>query len=237
VTITPLAVGIITPHVAPGPEVELPAMTGGRVSAVVSRTDPSLRASTTDAALDQARDDFRGTRIEAVAHASTTTGYVIGAGEEAALVERLSARFGVPAVAACAAAVAALRSQQVERVQLVHPPWFIDDFDALGPAYFHEQGFDPVLTKAVDLPQDPRSIHPRTVIDWIEPHLDPRADALFLAGTGFRTAAAVADLEQRTGRLVLTANQTLLWAVLAARDTPWTLTGHGRLLERAPGSP
>ena len=33
-----LTVGVVTPHAAPGPEVELPAMTQGRVTTVVSRT-------------------------------------------------------------------------------------------------------------------------------------------------------------------------------------------------------
>jgi maleate isomerase len=208
-------------------------MTDGRVSAVVSRTEPSLSASTEGAALDRARDDLRGARIDAVAHASTTTGYVIGPGEEAALVQRLSTRFEVPAVAACAAAAAALRAHRVERVQLVHPPWFNETMDVLGPQYFRDQGFDAAVTKAVDLTDDPAGIDPHQVVDWVEHHLDVRADALFLAGTGFRTAAAVEPLEQRLGRLVLTANQAILWALLAATATPWELTGHGRLLRAA----
>ena len=32
-----------------------------------------------------------------------------------------------------------------------------------------------------------------------------------MAGNGFRAARAVPELEQRTGRLVLQANQVLLW--------------------------
>ena len=34
----------------------------------------------------------------------------------------------------------------VGRVQLVHPPWFDDEFDELGDAYFRGQGFDAVVT-------------------------------------------------------------------------------------------
>ena len=71
-----LTVGVVTPHEAAGPEVELPAMTRGRVVTVVSRTgsppeatqapsqaDPpghaQLRASTGPAALDRAAATFR----------------------------------------------------------------------------------------------------------------------------------------------------------------------------------
>jgi maleate isomerase len=242
-----LTVGIVTPHAAAGPEVELPGMTCGRIATVVSRTGlppkPSLApsgtapprhsellASTQAAALDGAAETFGGWTLEAVAHASTTTGYVIGQNEEAALVQRLSQRFEVPVVATCAAVAAALRSQGIERVQLVHPPWFDDEFDELGATYFRSQGLDAVATKAVGLPDDPARMDPRHVIDWVEHHVEDRAEAVFLAGNGFRAASAIEQLEQRTGRLVLTANQALLWTILAGTGTDWNITGHGRLL-------
>lgn len=242
-----LTVGVVTPHAAAGPELELPAMTSGRVATVVFRTgSPSgasraplgavpsahvgLRASTEPAEIDRAAVSLRGRTLAAVAHASTTAGYVIGHRDEAAAVERLSQRFGVPAVASCAAAAAALRTNRVGRVQLVHPLWFDDTFDELGAAYFRGQGFDAVVTKAVGLPGDPARVEPEDVVDWVEHHVADRAEAVFLAGNGFRAAGAVAELERRTGRLVLEANQVLLWAILAATGAGWDVTGHGRLL-------
>ena len=87
-----LTVGVVTPHAAAGPEVELPAMTRGRVATVVSRTgsppeaaqtpprtappaQTQLRAATE---LDRAAVTFGGRTLAAVALASTTSGYVIG---------------------------------------------------------------------------------------------------------------------------------------------------------------
>jgi maleate isomerase len=242
-----LTVGVVTPHAATGPEVELPAMTRGRVTTVVSRTvllretsqalsrtaapaHAELRASTEPAALDRAAVAFRDRTLAAVAHASTTSGYVIGHREEADLVERLSQRFGVPAVASCASAAAALQTHAIRRVQLVHPPWFDDDLDELGAAYFRSRGFDAVVTKAVGLPDDPARSDARRIIDWVEHHVEDRAEAVFLAGNGFRAAAAVEELESRTGRLVLEANQALLWGILTATGSAWDVAGHGRLL-------
>jgi maleate isomerase len=240
-----LTVGVVTPHAAAGPEVELPAMTGGRLVTVVSRTKPppvqshtappahaELRASTEPPALDRAAAAFGGRILAAVAHASTTSGYVIGHREEAALVERMSARFGVPAVASCAAAVAALRSHGVGQVQLVHPPWFSDELDELGLAYFRAQGFLATVTKAAGLPNDPGQVEAPGVVDWVEQHVEDRAEAVFLAGNGFRAAGAVEELELRTGRLVVEANQALLWGILSATAHEWHLEGHGRLLRR-----
>jgi maleate isomerase len=249
VTVDRLTVGVVTPHTAAGPEVELPAMTRRRVTTVVSRTGsppeavrassrpappahPELRASTEPTALNRAAVTFEGRALAAVAHASTTSGYVIGHRAEDALVERLSRRFDVPAVASCAAAAAALRTYGVEHVLLVHPPWFDDEFDELGTAYFRSQGFHPVVTRAAGLTRDPARVDPQRVIDWVEHHLEDRAEAVFLAGNGFRAARTVEELELRTGRLVVEANQALLWAVLAATSTEWDITGHGRLLRR-----
>ena len=219
-------------------------MTRGRMATVMSRTASAteassnrsapahmeLRASTEPAALDRAAVAFEGGTLDAVAHASTTTGYVIGHREEAALVIRLGQRFGVPAVASCAAAAAALRTHVVSRVQLVHPPWFDDELDQLGEAYFRSLGFDAVATRANGLPRDPARIGPPGVIEWVEHHVDDRAEAVLLAGNGFRAAAAIEELETRTGRLVVEANQALLWGVMAATGTRWDITGHGRLL-------
>lgn len=246
-----LVVGVVTPHTSAGPEVELPAMTHGWVTTIVSRTGsppetsqaPShhappaqsdLRASTDPAALDRARVTFKGRTLDAVAHASTTSGYVIGHREETALVERLAQRFHVPAAASCAAAVTALRTHGVEQVQLVHPPWFDNELDELGAAYFRSQGFDTGVTRALGLPHDPARVDPQHVVDWLDQHVEDQAEAVYLAGTGFRAAEAVEELERRTGRLIVEANQALLWGILAATGTAWDLTGHGRLLRASP---
>jgi len=73
-------------------------------------------------------------------------------------------------------------------------------------------------------------VEPQHVTDWVEAHVGDRADAVFLAGNGFRAAAAIHEIERRTGRLVLEANQVLLWATLAATSAELDITGYGRLL-------
>jgi maleate isomerase len=213
-----VTLGILTPHPTPGPEVELPSLSEGRVSTVVVRagSPTELAASTEPAALQEAAATFRTSQVDAVAHASTTTGYLIGATEEASLVSELARLCGVPAFASCAAAVAALRAGSAERIQLVHPPWFAPAFDDLGVAYFRAQGFDAVASRAEELPEDPALVEPGQVVDWVQRHLEDRLDGIYLAGNGFRAAASVDELQRRTGRVVVSANQALLQAVLSS---------------------
>jgi maleate isomerase len=242
-----LRVGVLTPHAAAGPEVELADMAPGRVTAVVARVRPAgataswtpptsasgLRALAAPSTVDRAAAPFRTGSVEVVAFASTTSGYVLGHRAEAALVDSLQQSCGVPVVASSSSAVAALRACGSRRILLVHPPWFDDEVDGLGSAYFRDQGFEVSLAKATGLPADPGRVRPGHVVDWVLRQAGD--DTVFLAGNGFRAAAAIDELERRTGRLVLTANQVLLWSILAATGTPWELTGYGRLL-RDPGS-
>ena len=245
--------GVLTPHAAVGPEDELPAMASGRVTAVMARIRPpgttagsatappttaaGLQGLTGGPALDDAVAAIRAESVDVVVHASTSTGYALGPRAEADLVERLRAQCGAPVVASACAAVEALRTCGSRRVTLVHPPWFDDEIDELGVRYFGDQGFDVSLAKATGLPIDPRQVRTEQVVDWVSRHLDDDSDAIFLSGNGFRAARTVAELERRTGRLVLEANQVLLWSVLAVIHPGWAVTGYGRIFRTPPSSP
>jgi maleate isomerase len=213
-----VTVGILTPHSAPGPEVEMPSLSEDRVRTVVVRagSPTELRASTEPPALEEAAATFRLAEVDAVAHASTTTGYLIGAKGEASLVSALQRLCGAPAFASCAAAVTALRAEGAEQIQLVHPPWFAPAFDDLGVAYFLAQGFHVVATRAEGLHDDPALVEPGHVVNWVDRHLQDHCDGIYLAGNGFRTAATIDELQRRTGKLVVSANQALLQAILSS---------------------
>ena len=244
-----LTVGLLTPHAAAGPEVEIPDMSRGRVGVTVARirarqqeagtgspgptTAQALRALARPETVDDAAAGFRDGAVDVIAHASTTTGYALGARSEAALVERLATRCAVPVVGSAGAAADALRACGADRVVLIHPPWFDDVMDRLGVGYFRDQELDVTLLRATGLPRDPSRTHTAGIVDWVSRHCRDGDDALFLAGNGFRAARAVAELERRTGRLVLQANQVLLWSILAATHAPLRIEGYGRLFQIA----
>lgn len=72
--------------------------------------------------------------------------------------------------------------------------------------------------------------------DEVDPTVEDRAEAIFLAGNGLHAAGAVEGLELRTGRLVVAANQAMFLGILVATGTEWDIADHGRLL-RARTSP
>ncbi len=243
-----ISIGVLSPHAAPGPEVELPEMAPGHVVARLARVlapgatasapAPSpispfgLRALTAPSALDTAAAALGRGSVDGIAYASTSTGYAIGFDAETSMLERLSERWSLPVAGASASAVAALSALHVRRVALVHPPWFDEELNDLGAAYFRGQGFEVVSAESADLPNDPLRIEPDAVVEWVSRHLVDDAEAVFIGGTGCRAARAIEVLEQRTGRPVLESNQVLLWSVLAQVHADIELAGFGRLLGR-----
>lgn len=236
-----LAFGVLTPHSTPGPEVEFAAMAPGRVIARVARAsgkDPTtaaeLRALTTPARLNETAAQLPAGLTHALGYASTTSAYVIGWAAEAALMTQLAEHTGLPVASSSASALHALRVLHIERVALIGAPWFHPDYNRLGAEYFTSQGLDVVSSASADLPKDPVAIEPGAVYDWAVGHVDEAAQAVFIGGTGFRTAGAVDAIEAAIDRPVLTANQVLLWRLLGHVDATFSVTGYGRLFSHRP---
>jgi uncharacterized protein len=227
---TVIRIGVLTPHVAAGPEAELPAMAPGRVMTCVARV-----ASGAPALLDAGAEMLGQGSLGAIVYASTSSAYSIGFDAEAAVESRLSRRAGIPVVSTCSSAVHALRVLDVDRIAIVDPPWFDAGLNELGAAYFRGAGFDVLSSVSADLSQDPRRIEAADVFEWTSRHVGDDAEAVFIGGNGFRAAGAIADLEDTIGRPVLTSNQVLLWNALELTGAPFEVRGYGRLFARKPG--
>jgi maleate isomerase len=231
-----ITVGVLTPHAAAGADAEFGRMAPAHVRTEVSRTGPpvsfaeGLRALATPSVMNEAVSALGS--VDVLAFASTSSGYAIGYDAEAALLDGLRERWAVPAVATSLSAVWALRSHQIERISLVHPPWFGPELNQLGAEYFQSQGFEVVDARLADLPPEPDQIEPAMVVEWVAQHTSDRAEAVVMGGNGFRVAHAIHPLEDRIGRLVLAANQVLLWSVLESAGLSVDIHRFGTLLNR-----
>src|SRR5262245_49148579 len=193
-------------------------------------TPAGLRALTEWSVMEEAAQMLADS-TDAVAYASTTSAYAIGFEQERELLSRVSDLLGVPVASTGAAAVFGLRVLGIQRVALVGAPWFTAELNDLGAAYFRSQGFDVVSSASAGLWAEPAQIEPADVVAWTSHHIRDDADAVFIGGNGFRAAAAIEPLEAVLGRPVLTANQVLLWKLLAGAGGGDRVTGFGRLFE------
>lgn len=199
-------IGVLTPHVAPGPEEEFAAMAPAQLTTLLVRvsadppTTPSPLRALTGSALDRAAAVFANEPVDEVGYASTSTAYALGFEAEVGMVSRLSGLIGVPVTSTSASAVRALRVLDVEHVALIEPPWFDAELNELGVTYFQSQGFDVVSSESAELSQDPRRIEPADVVDWTLRHAPDEAEGVFFGGNGFRAAGAIDALERAIGR-------------------------------------
>jgi maleate isomerase len=236
-----IEVGILTPHAAAGADDEFCVMAGRAVRTHVRRirllpdgsapTSPEeLRAHADPSVVDATAAELHPRSLQAIAYASTSTAYLLGHRDERELVARLADRWDVPVCSTPASAVDALRRLGAERLAVVHPPWFGEEHNALGAAYFRDQGFSVSSAHLADVTDDPALVEPDEVVEWVAENVPGDVDAVFLGGNGVRAARAVGPLEQRLDRPVVESNQVLLWSVNESLGDPLDVRGFGRLL-------
>jgi maleate isomerase len=238
-----ISVGVITPHAAIGPAEEFEVIAPGRLATRVVRvpvgasdasaapTAPAALAELTSSRfLDEAVDALAEGPLDVLGYASTSTAYAIGFAAETAMLSRVAARSRVPAAGTCASAVLALETLGVERIALVHPPWFDDELNRLGAAYFASRGLHVVSAASAELSQEPAAIEPGNVVEWTLAHVTDDADGIFIGGNGFRAAGAIEPLESALGRPVLESNQVLLWNLLRRAGATFSVQHFGKHL-------
>lgn len=240
-------IGVLTPHADIGPESELNAMAPPGVGIHAARVpfgamaaggamDPTIplapvRAFAEPPHVDDAAELLAAAPVGAIAYGFTSSAYVLGSQGEAAMIERLQDRTrGIPVVASCAAALAALRTLGAGSIALFDPPWFDEALSSLGREYYRSAGHDVVHAGPCGLPSDQARVRPEGVHAWVTGHTPDTAEAVVIGGNGFRAVGVIEALEEDLCRPVLTANQALFWAALSAGGVdPISVSGYGRL--------
>jgi len=239
--------GVVVPHADVGPESELRAMVPGNLSVHVARLhfaamraggemDPTIPHDPVSAFskpphVDESVAMLAQAPLDVICCAFTSSAYKHGPIAERALAQRLGRHSReMPVTTTCLAAEQALRALGADRLALVNPPWFDDELDAAGGAYFTELGFDVVHHASCGLPSGQPHITPTALFDWIC-RVAPGASAVFVAGNGLRAVGVIAALEAHLDIPVLTANQVLLWHAMELTDSATSLPGYGRLVD------
>ncbi|MEU7042005.1 maleate cis-trans isomerase [Streptomyces varsoviensis] len=250
---TVLRLGIVTPDVDLNPESEIRAMAPAGIGVHAARARfaveahptvamplPAVRAFAAPPHADDAVEQLARAPLDAIAFAFTSTTYLLGAQDDAAMLRRLRERArGTPVVATVTAAVQALHALGARRPCLVHPPWFCGEMDRLAETYYRDAGFRVTGSSVLRTTREWAAVTHEEIYRWVLDHTPDTADAVLIDGNGFRRAVGTIErLEAAVERPVLTANQVLLWAAMraaAAGTAPAgnsvvpAVTGYGRL--------
>ena len=173
--------------------------------------------------------------VNVIAYGCTTGSFYRGPGYDREMLQTIQKAAGVPAVAAAPAVVDALRHLGARRLSVAtpYPEWNNQRLRA----YLEASGFE-----VLNVEGEPRAAasgnqgindhDPEEVVAFAARVCRPEADALLCSCTAWRSVEAVAELERRTGKPVVTSNQASIWASFRTLGLRTPITGFGRLLER-----
>jgi maleate cis-trans isomerase len=172
-------------------------------------------------------------RVHVVAYACTLGSLFRGVQGERALAAELTRAAGGPAVTMARAAVEALRALGVRRVAVGNP--YGMEANRWVRQYLEDEGFTVAALRGTAV-ADSWSIAqapPRAAFDLGREVLAeaPDADGIFLSCGNMRTVEVLDELEELTGRPVVSSNQAMLWYSLRILGVEAPVTGYGRLLK------
>ena len=171
--------------------------------------------------------------VDAIAYGCTTGSFFKGAGWDRELVALIEREAAVPAVATSPAAVAALRHVGAGKISIASPyrAWNNEKLhDYMVAAGFEVLNAEGDVDAAAGGPQGINDREPQSVVDFAQRVCREEADALFCGCTAWRAMEAVAQLEDLTGKPVVTSNQATIWAARQALGIKTTIGGYGVLL-------
>ncbi len=142
---------------------------------------------------------------------------------------------GVPAVTSAEAIGEAVRALGARRIALISP--YSEAVINRTKLYYETRyGLEVVATDAFGA-TDSYAIGALTAdnaTDAFKRVDGPKVEVVVLPGGNFPTMKFIAKWEQQLGKPVITTNQVVIWAVMAAMGVRDTVTGLGRLLEELP---
>ncbi len=172
--------------------------------------------------------------VDVVVYGCTTGSFYKGPGWDTEMLELIRREARVPAVATSPSVIEALRFFGAKRLSVAtpYPEWNNQRLRA----YLEAQGFE-----VLNVDGEPRAAaagnqgindqDPDAVAEFAAQVCRPEADALLCSCTAWRSVEAAAAIEARTGKPVVTSNQSTIWTALRALGITRPITGFGRLLE------
>lgn len=227
------SIGFIMMSTDPSAEADIRNMLPDGVGAFVTRlkTDDHTTNETLARHIDQMADAASRLQPEArpdiVSYGCTSGSIVIG---EAAVYREI--RKGAPwAQPMCLVrgVLDAFDALGVRRIVVGTP--YLDEINQVEADFLKERGFDVLDIQGLNIAsgQDMGRVTPDYWATFAQAIDHPDAEAIFLSCSGIRTLEAVEQIEQATGKPVVTSNQAHMWSCLRRAGVMDKLQGFGRL--------
>src|ERR1700728_4824314 len=169
-------------------------------------------------------------KVQAICYGCLAGGFVKGPGHDEQIVKDIEDATGVPAVAASAAVVDALREFEVTRISVASPyePWLNEKLRE----YLNTFGIEVLALKDLGT-QSHSGFTPEQNAALASAVDRPASQAIFIACSNFRTLEIIEPLEGKLGKPVISSNLCSLWKMLRLLGDRRSLLRAGRLFHEA----
>jgi maleate isomerase len=179
--------------------------------------------------LEQAAAKLAWAEVGVIVFACTTGSLVHGVGWDRELIGRIERAAGVPATTTTTAVLAGLRAVGATSLAIATP--YLPELNEIERAFFEASGFPvpSIVGKGCATDREIGRLGPADAAKLVAVADCPGADAIFVSCTNFHVLEAVAGLEARYGKPVVTSNQAGAWLALRLLGVDDPIAGHGRL--------
>jgi maleate cis-trans isomerase len=228
-------IGVVVPFTNTNLEPDMAMLVPKGVSVHVSRSggydadlvpDEKQMQNYSDSHSDEVVDNLRHCRSDVILYGCTSATLAQGPDYDAAFRKGIEARTGIPTITAASALVAALRDLGVARFAFTSP--YVASLNDLAVSFIESFGFRCV--GRADAPKalgnhDVAELTPEAILAMAERADSDAAEAVVLSCTDLRALEAVAAIERRLGKPVVTSNQAMMVWALQELGIPFESSG------------
>jgi maleate isomerase len=167
--------------------------------------------------------------LDAICYSCTAASIVIGDDTIKASIN--AARPDVPVVTPSGAALMAFKTMSISHISILTP--YLVETSIPMANYFSQNGLDIERFNCFGI-EDDRDMARVTHDSIIKASLaidSPQTEAFFLSCTGLPAIGVIAEIEDRTGKPVVTSNQASAWALMRHAGLHHNPKNYGRLFE------
>ncbi len=183
--------------------------------------------------LDEPLRLLEGVRPDVILYGCTSATLTHGPAFDRALAARIKQQSGAATVTAAGALVHGLRTLGARHIGFASP--YVAGINDLAIRFLADEGIDVVCRSEVTETLDNHGqgeMSPEAVMELGAAADHPEAEVIVLSCTDMRSVEAIAALEARLGKPVITSNQAMALCAMQVAGIAEPLQGYGQLLER-----
>ena len=173
------------------------------------------------------KDILPGQKLDCVAYGCTSG--TIAAGYSSIVEKVNSVKPNTKVTTPITSAIKALKTLKINKLSIFTP--YTDEINQSVINYFKKENINITELSYFDIASDLDigKVDPSYLLDVLNKNNLGNSDALFVSCTALPVLSIIQDLEKKTGKIVLSSNQTLIWDTLKQINFKNEVAGYGEL--------